>query len=290
MENTVHTVDEPPRTSALLDVVEPDAAFLIAAEKEDTPPARRRALVVLVADHVLGSGEDTDRLVTELLVEAGFAVDAVVSVRSKKSQIRQAIETAVVGGVDLVLTVGGTGVGPRDKTPEATRSVLDQLVPGIAQALRSSGLACGAVDACTSRGISGVSGSTVVVNLAGSRAAVRDGMATLTLDHELATEPLKLQVRSVLGEGDSPDRPRDITALLEVRRPRPRWWWPALIGGGLGALAIAAAFAWLVARRLSRPAPLTPRSKVSAPTPSYTTSRGRLPYSASISWAKSSRV
>ncbi|NLP39251.1 molybdenum cofactor synthesis domain-containing protein [Corynebacterium pollutisoli] len=195
MENTVHTVDEPPRTSALLDVVEPDAAFLIAAEKEDTPPARRRALVVLVADHVLGSGEDTDRLVTELLVEAGFAVDAVVSVRSKKSQIRQAIETAVVGGVDLVLTVGGTGVGPRDKTPEATRSVLDQLVPGIAQALRSSGLACGAVDACTSRGISGVSGSTVVVNLAGSRAAVRDGMATLTpLVHHVIDQLQKYSV------------------------------------------------------------------------------------------------
>lgn len=191
----MHTVDEPPRTSALLDVVEPDAAFLIAAEKEDAPPARRRALVVLVADHVLGSGEDTDRLVTELLVEAGFAVDAVVSVRSKKSQIRQAIETAVVGGVDLVLTVGGTGVGPRDKTPEATRSVLDQLVPGIAQALRSSGLACGAVDACTSRGISGVSGSTVVVNLAGSRAAVRDGMATLTpLVHHVIDQLQKYSV------------------------------------------------------------------------------------------------
>lgn len=180
METTVHTVDEPPRTSALLDVVEPDAAFLIAAEQETTPPARRRALVVLVADNVLDSGEDTDRLVTELLVEAGFAVDGAVSVRSKKTEIRQAIETAVIGGVDLVLTVGGTGVGPRDKTPEATRSVLDQLLPGIAQALRSSGLACGAVDACTSRGISGVSGSTVVVNLAASRAAVRDGMATLT--------------------------------------------------------------------------------------------------------------
>ncbi len=176
----MHTAEEMPRTSALLDVADPDEAFLLATEQEETVPARRRALVVLVSDHVLGSGEDTDRLVTELLMEAGFAVDGVLSVRSKKSQIRQAIETAVVGGVDLVLTVGGTGVGPRDRTPEATRSVLDQLVPGIAQALRASGLACGAIDACTSRGISGVSGSTVVVNLAASRAAVRDGMATLT--------------------------------------------------------------------------------------------------------------
>lgn len=185
METTVNTAPEP-RTSALLDVVEPDEAFLIATEQEEAPQARRRALVVLISDHALDAGEDTDRLVTELLIEAGFSVDAVVSVRSKKSQIRQAIETAVVGGVDLVLTVGGTGVGPRDRTPEATRGVLDQLVPGIAQALRSSGQACGAVDACTSRGISGVSGSTVVVNLAPSRTAVRDGMATLTpLVHHL---------------------------------------------------------------------------------------------------------
>lgn len=178
METTVNTAPEP-RASALLDVVEPDEAFLLATEQEDVPRARRRALLVLVADHTLDTGEDTDRLVTELLIEAGFAVDAVVTVRSKKSQIRQAIETAVVGGVDLVLTVGGTGVGPRDRTPEATRAVLDQLVPGIAQALRSSGQACGAMDACTSRGISGVSGSTVVVNLAASRTAVLDGIATL---------------------------------------------------------------------------------------------------------------
>lgn len=194
METTVNTAPEP-RASALLDVVEPDEAFLLASEQEDPPQARRRALVVLIADHAPDAGEDTGRLVTELLIEAGFAVDAVVSVRSKKSQIRQAIETAVVGGVDLVLTIGGTGVGPRDRTPEATRAVLDQLVPGIAQALRSSGQACGAVDACTSRGISGVSGSTVVVNLAASRTAVRDGMATLTpLVHHVIDQLQKASV------------------------------------------------------------------------------------------------
>lgn len=167
--------------AAVLDGVgEPDPDFLIAQENEALKAtAMRRALVVLVADHSLQTGHDADRLVTELLAEDGFAVDAVVEVRAKKSAIRKAIETAVVGGVDLVLTVGGVGVGPRDKTPDATRAVLDQLLPGISQALRASGLACGAVDACTSRGVAGVSGSTVIVNLASSRAAVRDGMATL---------------------------------------------------------------------------------------------------------------
>ena len=112
------------------------------------------------------------------MAEADFRIDGSVVVRSKKSKIRQAIETAVVGGVDVVLTVGGTGVGPRDKTPEATRAVIDKVVPGVSQALRASGQACGAVDACTSRGICGVSGSTVVVNLASSRQAIRDGVST----------------------------------------------------------------------------------------------------------------
>ncbi|MEJ5997246.1 MogA/MoaB family molybdenum cofactor biosynthesis protein [Corynebacterium sp. H130] len=167
-------------TSILDEVAEPDPDFLIAQENEALKAAAmRRALVVLVADHSLQTGNDADRLITELLEEDGFAVDAVVEVRAKKSAIRKAIETAVVGGVDLVLTVGGVGVGPRDKTPDATRSVLDQLLPGISQALRASGLACGAIDAGVSRGVAGVSGSTVIVNLASSRAAVRDGMATL---------------------------------------------------------------------------------------------------------------
>lgn len=172
----------------ILDIGEPDEEFFRAHEAEETVlfDAPRRALIVLVSDHTISSCEDTDRLLTELLTEATFSVDGVVEVKSKESQIRKAIETGVVGGVDLVLTVGGTGVGPRDRTPEVTRDVLDQNVPGIAQALRSSGLACGAVDACVSRGISGVSGSTVIVNLAPSRAAIRDGMATLApLVHHL---------------------------------------------------------------------------------------------------------
>ena len=163
------------KRDSLMDLAEPDDAFLLASEQEDSLAAPRRGLIVIVTDHPGEQSDSTSQLVSELLV-----------VRSKKSKIRQAIETAVVGGVDLVLTVGGTGVGPRDKTPEATRSVIDKMVPGVAQALRSSGQACGAVDACTSRGLSGVSGSTVVVNLASSRAAVRDGMATLApLVHHL---------------------------------------------------------------------------------------------------------
>ena len=141
-----------------------------------------RALVVIVNDRVI-HGENDDKtgpLVTELLEETGFIVDGTVAVAGEMVDIRNALNTAVIGGVDLVVTVGGTGVSPRDVTPDATLGVLDRPIPGIAEALRASGLAAGAVDAGISRGLVGVSGSTLVVNLAGSRAAVRDGMATLS--------------------------------------------------------------------------------------------------------------
>ena len=141
-----------------------------------------RALVVIVDDRVV-HGENDDKtgpLVTELLEETGFIVDGTVAVAGEMVDIRNALNTAVIGGVDLVVTVGGTGVSPRDVTPDATLGVLDRPIPGIAEAIRASGLAAGAVDAGISRGLVGVSGSTLVVNLAGSRAAVRDGMATLS--------------------------------------------------------------------------------------------------------------
>ena len=140
-----------------------------------------RALVVVVDDRT-AHGDEEDHsgpLVTELLGEAGFVVDGVIVVSSDEVEIRNALNTAVIGGVDLVVSVGGTGVTPRDVTPEATRDLLDRELLGIAEALRASGLAAGTADAGLSRGLAGVSGSTLVVNLAGSRAAVRDGMATL---------------------------------------------------------------------------------------------------------------
>ncbi|MFD4182281.1 molybdenum cofactor biosynthesis protein B [Rhodococcus sp. NPDC058514] len=141
-----------------------------------------RALVVIVDDRA-AHGAEVDAigpLVTELLGEAGFFVDATVAVSADEVEIRNALNTAVIGGVDLVISVGGTGVSPRDVTPDATAAVLDREIPGISEALRSSGLAAGALDAGLSRGLVGVSGSTLVVNLASSRAAIRDGMATLT--------------------------------------------------------------------------------------------------------------
>src|ERR1700716_2221511 len=135
-----------------------------------------RALVVIVNDRVV-HGENDDKtgpLVTELLEETGFIVDGTVAVAGEMVDIRNALNTAVIGGVDLVVTVGGTGISPRDVTPDVTSEVLDRELPGIAQALRWSGMAAGVMDAIVSRGLVGVSGSTLVANVAGSRQAIRD--------------------------------------------------------------------------------------------------------------------
>lgn len=153
----------------------------VASMAELEAGAVGRSLVVIVNDRTAHGDQDTSGpLVTELLAEAGFVVDGVVVVENDLSEIQNAVNTAVIGGVDLVVTVGGTGVTPRDVAPEATQPLLDRELLGIAEAIRSSGLAAGVTEAGLSRGVAGISGSTLVVNIAGSRAAVRDGMATLT--------------------------------------------------------------------------------------------------------------
>src|SRR4051812_30935639 len=130
-----------------------------------------RALVVVVDDRT-AHGDEEDHsgpLVSELLGEAGFVVDGAVVVAADEIEIRNALNTAVIGGVDLVISVGGTGVTPRDVTPEATRTILDRELLGIAEALRASGLAAGIVDAGLSRGLAGGSRRPPVVHNAGSR-------------------------------------------------------------------------------------------------------------------------
>src|SRR5699024_1668087 len=141
-----------------------------------------RALIVMVDDRVAhgDAADESGPLVSELLTEDGFLVDGTVVIPSDEVEIRKALNTAVIGGVDLVVSIGGTGVSPRDVTPEVTAEILDRDVPGIAEALRSSALAAGSVEGGLSRGVAGISGSTLVVNLAGTREALRDAMATLS--------------------------------------------------------------------------------------------------------------
>jgi molybdenum cofactor synthesis domain-containing protein len=79
----------------------------------------------------------------------------------------------------VVLTTGGTGLTPTDLTPEATRPFLDREVPGIAEAIRAEGTAKGVPTAALSRGLAGVCGQTLIVNLPGSRGGVKDGLAVV---------------------------------------------------------------------------------------------------------------
>ncbi|GEE00991.1 molybdenum cofactor biosynthesis protein [Gordonia spumicola] len=163
-----------------------DAQAADAAARSSLSPATAgdgfaRALVVVIDDRVAhGEGPSSlGPLVGELLEEAEFHVDATVTVPGDEVEIRNTLNTAVIGGVDLVVSVGGVGVAARDVTPEATEPLLDRRLQGIEEAIRSSGLSAGATDGGLSRGLAGISGQTVVVNIADSRAAVRDGMATL---------------------------------------------------------------------------------------------------------------
>jgi molybdopterin biosynthesis enzyme MoaB len=90
-----------------------------------------------------------------------------------------ALRSAVAEGYDVVLTTGGTGLTPMDLTPEMTARVIDRPVPGIAEAIRAEGRAAGVPTAALSRGLSGLAGSTLIVNLPGSSGGVRDGLAVL---------------------------------------------------------------------------------------------------------------
>lgn len=90
--------------------------------------------------------------------------------------VEEALHAGVGAGYDLIVTTGGTGLNPRDLTPEATRRVIEREVPGIAEAIRAHGVAAGVPAAMLSRGVAGTSGATLIVNLPGSPGGVKDGM------------------------------------------------------------------------------------------------------------------
>ena len=136
------------------------------------------AAVLTVSDGVVaGTREDrSGDLLAELLAGDGYSVERRV-VPDEAGEIAEAIlELAAKAAV--VLTTGGTGVAPRDVTPEATRSVIDREAPGIAEAIRADSLPK-TPHALLSRGVAGVHGRTLVVNLPGSPGGCRDGYAVL---------------------------------------------------------------------------------------------------------------
>ncbi|GAA5145456.1 hypothetical protein GCM10023321_03360 [Pseudonocardia eucalypti] len=145
-----------------------------------------RTARVVTASNRAAAGVYPDRggpLIAEWLRERGYACPD-PSVVADGEPVGAALRDAVAAEVDVVITTGGTGISPTDATPEVTRGILDYEVPGLADAIRAAG-APKVPTAVLSRGVAGVAGRTLVVNLPGSTGGVRDGLAVLAdvLDH-----------------------------------------------------------------------------------------------------------
>jgi molybdopterin adenylyltransferase len=148
-----------------------------------------RAYVITVSDGVFhGTREDTSGVaVTALLKSNHFEVGSPAVVPDERERISEMIETAVRSGHRLVVTTGGTGLGPRDVTPQATRDIIEYDVPGLAEEMRRAGAAKTPM-AALSRGIAGVRGSALIINLPGSPKGATESLEAVlpVIGHALA--------------------------------------------------------------------------------------------------------
>lgn len=153
------------------------------------PLSGSRALVVTCSTRA-ATGVYPDRggpLIADWLRERGSAVEGPLVVPDGRD-VGAAIAGGVAAAYDLIVTTGGTGCSPTDVTPEQTKPLLDKEIAGIAEAIRAAGVAAGVSTAMLSRGLAGLAGRTVVVNLPGSTGGVRDALGVLdgVLSHLLS--------------------------------------------------------------------------------------------------------
>ena len=140
-----------------------------------------RALAVTVSNRAAAGvyADKSGPVLAELLRSAGCETDGPLVV-ADGAAVESALREAVGAGYDVVVTTGGTGLTPGDMTPEMTRLIIDREIPGIAEAIRAAGVTAGVPAAMLSRGLAGLAGTTLIINLPGSTGGVRDGMAVVS--------------------------------------------------------------------------------------------------------------
>lgn len=143
-----------------------------------------RGRVIVVSDRVaIGAREDrSGAALVAAMTASNVAVDPLVVVPDEVDDVAHALRSAADQHIDIICTTGGTGFGPRDRTPEATQSVIEREAPGIAEAIRRTSDREGFGFGLRSRGIAGVVGTSIVVNLPGSTSGAVDGWAVIA-DH-----------------------------------------------------------------------------------------------------------